>query len=151
MRGLADRRRARRHLRLPAPTIRLRLTALYGVVFLVSGAILLTLGYLMVRHNLGGPGNFRQTLARLGLAPPHRHRLPGTPPAGAPPDFRVYAALRRQLRADALHRLLIEYLGALGAMTAVSVLAGWLLAGRALRPLRRNHRHRAAGVGRESG
>jgi signal transduction histidine kinase len=44
--------------------------------------------------------------------------------------------LRRQLRAEALHRLLIEYVLALGGMTMVSVAAGWLLAGRALRPLR---------------
>ena len=35
-----------------------------------------------------------------------------------------------------MHRLLIEYAVALGAMTIVSVVAGWLLAGRALRPLR---------------
>ena len=37
---------------------------------------------------------------------------------------------------EALHRLLIEYVLALGVMTMVSVAAGWLLAGRALRPLR---------------
>ncbi len=48
----------------------------------------------------------------------------------------MFEALRRQLRADALHRLLVEYLLALGGMTMVSVAAGWLLAGRALRPLR---------------
>ena len=36
----------------PAPTIRLRLTVLYGLVFLVTGAILLTSGYALVRHNL---------------------------------------------------------------------------------------------------
>ena len=46
-------------------------------------------------------------------------------------------AARAQLRADALHRLLIEYIAALAVMTIVSGAAGWLLAGRALRPLRR--------------
>jgi len=35
-----------------APTIRLRLTLLYGTVFLVTGAVLLTIGYLLVRNNL---------------------------------------------------------------------------------------------------
>ena len=45
-------------------------------------------------------------------------------------------AVRAQLRGDALHRLVIEYVLALVAMTIVSVAAGWLLAGRALRPLR---------------
>jgi signal transduction histidine kinase len=124
--------------RHPAPTVRLRLTALYGLVFLITGAILLTLGYLLVRHNLGAPGNFRQELERLGLRPPGT-RFPGRPYRFTPgsPEFRVAAAVRAQLRADALHRLLIEYVAALGAMTAVSVGAGWLLAGRALRPLRK--------------
>ena len=56
--------------------------------------------------------------------------------AGGPPDFRVIETVRAQLRSDELHRLVIEYLAALGVMTMVSVGAGWLLAGRALRPLR---------------
>ena len=119
----------------PAPTIRLRLTVLYGVVFLISGGVLLTLGYLLVRHNLGVRGNYRQVLAHFGIKPP----LP-SPTFGFGDGSTlasVAEAYRAQLRAQALHRLLIEYLAALGAMTAISVLAGWLLAGRALRPLRK--------------
>ncbi len=122
----------RASLRLPARTIRLRLTLLYGLVFLVSGAVLLTIGYELVRHNLNGlsgNGAYRDELRRLGLP---------TPPIGRPPGFdaRIAEAIRAQLRADALHRLLVEYIVALGAMTIVSVVAGWVLAGRALRPLR---------------
>ena len=119
-------------IRLPAPTIRLRLALLYGLVFLITGAALLTIGYELVRHNLNGTSNYRDELRRLGLTPPFR-----------PPGFglgstgeRIADAIRAQLRSDALHRLLIEYVVALGAMTMVSVAAGWLLAGRALRPLR---------------
>jgi signal transduction histidine kinase len=114
----------------PAPTIRLRLTVLYGLVFLVSGAVLLTIGYIFVRNNLNGPSTLHDELGRLGLPP----RPPNRGPFGA--DASVFEALRRQLRAEALHRLLIEYVLALGGMTMVSVAAGWLLAGRALRPLR---------------
>ncbi len=44
--------------------------------------------------------------------------------------------MQSQILRDALHRLVIEYLFALGVMTMISVIAGWLLAGRALRPLR---------------
>jgi signal transduction histidine kinase len=44
--------------------------------------------------------------------------------------------VRNQLRSQALHQLLVECLFALGVMTMISVGAGWLLAGRALRPLR---------------
>ena len=34
------------------PTISLRLTLLYGLVFLVTGAVLLTIGYILVRDNI---------------------------------------------------------------------------------------------------
>ncbi|HTX12238.1 MAG TPA: HAMP domain-containing sensor histidine kinase [Solirubrobacteraceae bacterium] len=127
-------RLGRAAFRLPAPTIRLRMTALYGLVFLITGAVLLTIGYELVRHNLNSPPNYREELERLGLAPPYLGRPPGVGPGST--GFRIAAAVRAQLRADALHRLLIEYAVALGAMTIVSVVAGWLLAGRALRPLR---------------
>ena len=127
-------RMSRAAFRLPAPTIRLRMTALYGLVFLVTGAVLLTIGYELVRHNLNGAETYRDELRKLGLAPQFFARPPGFAPGSAATTFAN--AIRAQLRADALHRLLIEYAVALGAMTIVSVVAGWLLAGRALRPLR---------------
>src|ERR1700741_5665 len=131
-RGLSDElmRLGRASLRLPAPTIRLRLTAMYGLVFLVTGAVLLTIGYELVYPNLDHAGSYRAEVRRVLGRPP--------PPGFAPGSFgaRVADAFRAQLRADALHRLLVEYIVALAAMTVVSVAAGWLLAGRALRPLR---------------
>src|ERR1700733_4686170 len=141
-RGDGDRRRlsdelmrlGRAAFRLPPPTIRLRLTALYGLVFLITGAVLLTIGYELVRHNLNGAETYRNELRKLGLAPQVFSRPPGFGPGSTAATFAN--AIRAQLRADALHRLLIEYAVALGAMTIVSVVAGWLLAGRALRPLR---------------
>jgi signal transduction histidine kinase len=119
-------------LKLPPPTIRLRMTALYGLVFLITGAVLLTIGYELVRHNLNNGGDYRSELRKLfGALPPRPFGFePGS--TGA----RYLDAIRAQLRADALHRLLVEYIFALGGMTIVSVVAGWLLAGRALRPLR---------------
>ena len=125
-------------MRLPAPTIRLRLTLLYGTVFLLTGAILLTIGYVLVRHNLQAPSHFRAELQKLGLVPPAGSLFSGRPLLFAPgsPEARVAEVVRAQLRNDTLHRLLVDYLLALGVMTLVSVGAGWLLAGRALRPLR---------------
>jgi signal transduction histidine kinase len=123
----------------PAPTIRLRLTVIYGLVFLLTGAVLLTIGYALVRHNLDAPrGEIRSALQRLGLTPPAGAPFFGRPLQFNPgsPEASVAEAVRAQLRADALHKLLIEYVLALGLMTMVSVGAGWLLAGRALRPLR---------------
>ncbi len=125
-----------RWARLPAPTIRLRLALLYGVVFLGTGAVLLTIGYALVRHNLGSPFVINGKLRKTGLFP---RSFVGAPPPGffrRSPGFQVVQAVRLQLRSNELHRLLIEYAAALVAMTMVSVAAGWLLAGRALRPLR---------------
>jgi signal transduction histidine kinase len=120
----------------PAPTIRLRLTVLYGLVFLVTGAILLTIGYALVRHNLDTRPNIRLELQRLGVLPAGGPLLGRLGFAPGSPEASVAEAIRVQLRNDALHRLVFEYALALGLMTMVSVAAGWLLAGRALRPLR---------------
>ena len=49
-----------------ARTIRLRLTALYAAVFLVCGAVLLTVGYLLVHRNLEGHHQYYAALRRLG-------------------------------------------------------------------------------------
>jgi signal transduction histidine kinase len=143
MRGSAAIRRAMariaalpRRLRAagPARTVRFRLTATYGIVFLLTGAVLLTIGYALVRHNINGPDNF---------AKDYRHLVPGVPPQPFTGPFGSDSTLRSLFRAEhrdfvssALHRLVLEYVLALAAMTLISVGAGWLLAGRALRPLR---------------
>jgi signal transduction histidine kinase len=108
------------------------MTALYSLMFLVMGAVLLTIGYELVRHNLNGPADVRAELRKLGYNVRPR-----------PPGFQrgltgesIFQAAQAVLRADELHRLLIEYVAALAAMTMVSIAAGWLLAGRVLRPLR---------------
>jgi len=124
----------RRWLRRPAPTIRLRLTALYGTVFLITGAVLLTIGYVFVRENLVTRPRLRRELARLGF---HLHHgYPFDFPPGSPDAALVHTA-EAQILTQALHRLLIEYGVGLFMMTAVSVVTGWVLAGRALAPLRR--------------
>jgi signal transduction histidine kinase len=124
--------------RSPPPTIRLRLTLLYGSLFLVTGAALLTIGYLLVRSNLRSHHALLSHLQRYGLSTgPSEHflsRALGFAPGS--PEMNVAHAVERQIVGDALHRLLFEYLGALLAMTMVAVGTGWLLAGRALRPLR---------------
>ncbi|MDQ6777482.1 MAG: HAMP domain-containing histidine kinase [Actinomycetota bacterium] len=118
----------------PAPTVRFRLTATYGVVFLLTGAVLLTVGYALVRHNINGPQDFGRA---------YRHLLPGAPPPPFQGVFGPNSTLRKLFHAEhdqfvsgALHRLVLEYVLALAAMTLISVGAGWWLAGRALRPLR---------------
>ena len=135
----------------PAPTIRLRLTLLYGAVFLVTGAVLLTIGYLLVRHNLRPYGRTSATrLRKLGLPTPRSSAaLLGFAPRFRSLGDRPGGSARSAGAANALHRLLFEYVAALGAMTGISVAAGWLLARPGARAAARDHRDRAARVGRE--
>jgi len=110
-----------------ARTIRFRLTLAYGLVFLLTGAALLTSGYFLVRHNLD---------ERLGLR--RALRLPPFPDENQYGDhflYRYFEEVRQQLARSELHRLLVEYIAALVLMTGISVVVGWLLAGRALKPL----------------
>jgi signal transduction histidine kinase len=111
-------------------TLRWRLTALYGVLFLVSGALLLLIsgGYVV------------NSTARASTAPAPSARTSAA--AQLARDRAVIRQLQRELagRASApsslSHTLFVASAIALGFMTIGSVLMGWLLAGRALRPVR---------------
>ena len=95
--------------------------------------MLLTIGYLLVRSNLHSHHNLRAAVARHGLHPVIGGLLGF--PAGSP-QARLVHVVEQQIVSSALHRLLLEYIVALLAMTAIAVVSGWLLAGRALAPLR---------------
>jgi signal transduction histidine kinase len=109
---------------LPRRTVRLRLTLLYGCLFLASGAVLLAITYVLVDNRLSGP------LRSTGGSLPH-NASSGivTAPSSARNSFQAQQA------AD-LHQLLIQSSIALAIMAVVSVGLGWLVAGRTLRPLR---------------
>ncbi len=112
---------------LPARSVRLRLTALYGGLFLVCGAGLLVITYVLVSHNTRHrpAGGFVSGHPFAGLG-----RAERTIDIG-----RIAAALGYQNRVD-LHQLLEESGIALAAMAALSVALGWVIAGRVLSPLR---------------
>jgi len=124
-------------LRLPARTVRLRLTGLYSALFLGSGALLLAITYILVRR-ASGP-DLVVAGGRPGANSPHALRE-----ALANPSVERYvrqAAEQQysralQAHADDLHQLLIRSAIALAIMTVASVALGWLVAGRILRPLR---------------
>jgi signal transduction histidine kinase len=123
--------------RIPLPpvmrTLRWRLTALYGVLFLISGAVLLLIsGGYVVRHSAvakvtrtGGahpPLPVAQQLANARYQIQQLRHALATQVASQPQSLG--------------HALLVASAIALGFMTIGSVLMGWLLAGRALRPIR---------------
>ena len=128
----------RRMLHLPSRTVRLRLTLLYGGLFLLSGAVLLAITYLLVRrasrpdlvvaggsqHGPTGPRALKEALANPDVARYVRH--------GAEQQY----ARALQAHANDLHQLLVRSGIALAIMTVVSLAIGWLVAGRVLRPLR---------------
>ncbi len=174
---------------LPRRSVRLRLTLLYGVVFLLSGAALLATTYFLVEAATGNAfivhGKDGVTFAgyQIGSAPP---QAPGGRPetigngggltiraahgsgsqggssaaAGgfsatttnktAPPSAKQLAQQQRQIeqqqrelvalahayQSKELHQLLVESGVALGIMVLVSIVLGYAVAGRVLRPLR---------------
>jgi signal transduction histidine kinase len=130
----------RPHWRLPVRTVRLRLTLLYGTLFLVSSAVLLTITYVLVARQYTGDENIFITGIRVEPDGPGVS-VPVTPDTLAPrplvpvPDPRVAAVAERQSTA-ALRELALQSGIALAIMAILSIWLGWLVAGRALRPLR---------------
>jgi signal transduction histidine kinase len=114
---------------LPRRTVRLRLTALYGVMFLLSGAVLLAIA-----------GGVVVSSSRVASVAPAKHLL--TPPLAAQYQAQIrelqhqLATAQSQIHSGVSHGLLVGSAVALGVMTVISLVLGWLVAGRVLRPLR---------------
>jgi signal transduction histidine kinase len=128
----------RPHWRLPGRTVRLRLTLLYGALFLASGAGLLTITYVLVRHQYTGDENVFIAAIPVGpdesgnSVPVEPDRLAPPLPVPAPDE----AALAERQSEAALSELLVQSGIALAIMAILSIWLGWLVAGRVLRPLR---------------
>jgi signal transduction histidine kinase len=115
-------------------TVRLRLTLLYGLLFLLSGAVLLGVTYLLVAH--GGGSVMMTNHSMIDGHESVTTYLVGTLPSGS--EQRVGQAIRQlgaEQQADMLHQLLVQSGIALAIMSVLSAALGWLVAGRVLRPL----------------
>jgi signal transduction histidine kinase len=136
---VAERMIARRPaVRLPGHTLRLRLAVLYGSLFLASGAALLTITYILVARQYTGKffvaagQSYSVSVGVLG----DQSGLETQTENGAPLDPQTLAAQAQARSSAALHQLLIQSGVALAIMAVISICLGWLIAGRALRPLR---------------
>jgi signal transduction histidine kinase len=113
-------------------TVRLRLTLLNGGLFLVCGAAVLVLTYVLTRQKVG-------TDLPFGPFPdvPPKPGVPGDLPLKPDPVVKgvVTKALDEQ-RADVLHELLVQSVVALVVMAVLALALGWWVAGRILRRLR---------------
>jgi signal transduction histidine kinase len=105
-------------------TVRLRLTLLYGGLFLASGAGVLAVNYVLVAARF--PGRYLTTAGHTDAAgstiAPSTSSLPDGP--------------KILDTSTDLHQLLIQSGIALAVMTVAALGLGWLMAGRILRPLR---------------
>jgi signal transduction histidine kinase len=133
--------------RLPRRTIRLRLTVLYGGLFLASGAALLAITYVLVARQYSS--NFFVSNGKavfVGTSVPAESagqttiggvsvKIPAPEVAVAPTPQQLLAQAHAQ-SAAALRQLMIQSGIALAIMALISIWLGWLVAGRALRPLR---------------
>jgi signal transduction histidine kinase len=139
----------------PRWTLRLRLTLLYGALFLLAGTVLLAITYGLARSTgMGGGGVIVQSKAIPGKGADSLY-ITRSKAVPAPSTFRAgtlavpaplrAAATRLQYeaqaqveaaRSDQLDALLTESGIALGIMAVASIGLGWVMAGRALRPLR---------------
>jgi signal transduction histidine kinase len=131
---------------LPRWTLRLRLTLLYGALFLAAGAVLLAITYELVVHTQGVETNRTLVLKEGGkrVVQTVDHGVSPRDLPKPPPQFRSVAkSLERQALSQidrdrkAQRDALLTRSGiALGIMALLSIGLGWLMAGRALRPLR---------------
>jgi len=131
-------------------SIRLRLTLVYGGLFLLAGVVLLALTFSLVRDHFAVP--FRVTTVVngtseviTGQATPFGGSVAfegsstqARPDAAAgPPSKEALQAVMQRARGDALRLLLVNSGVALTGMTVVSFVLGWAMAGRVLRPIHR--------------
>lgn len=121
---------------MPRRTVRLRLTLLYGALFLASGALLLGITYVLVSHNTGN-----RFIVKGQVRPLDADGSVGKiqePPELKALTSRLRAQAERQ-REEQMRSLLVQSGIALGLMTIASLGIGWLIAGRILRPMEEAH------------
>jgi signal transduction histidine kinase len=126
-------------VRLPGRTVRVRLTALYVLLFLFSGVLLLTIASGVTVHSSARVSSGGVVGGKATAGP---HPQPGQ--AGAA-RIQMLESQVAQLQSEVAnqpgqnqlaHVLFMSSLRALAIMTIVSAALGWVVAGRALRPVR---------------
>jgi signal transduction histidine kinase len=118
---------AHRRLWLPRRTARLRLTALYGGLFLGCGSILLAVTYVLVEQAIDPP-DFCGRLRQLASAPV-------VDACSQRRSTQLATVLAKEIAGSDLRQVLIQAPAALAIVTALALALGWLVAGRMLRPL----------------
>ncbi|NUO55226.1 MAG: HAMP domain-containing histidine kinase [Hamadaea sp.] len=126
------------------PTLRTRLTLVYGGLFLLAGIVLLGVTFLLVQQQLPGTGNMVQIKMTGQVAPGttpddllnQPYVISGTGQRiGAAQVPQYLEEQQQKLRSDALTSLVTQGGIALGIVGVAAIALGWLIAGRVLAPL----------------
>lgn len=118
----------RRQLTRPQLTIRLRLTLLFGGLFIASSILLMALTYGLLGQALS-PLDPPDVGDLLNSSDDHEHERDDSI------EDQLFEA-RNEERASALSAVLTQSLIALGFTSAGAMVLGWAMAGRVLRPIR---------------
>lgn len=121
------------------PTVRLRLTLLYGGLFLIAGALLLTFNYFLVRRSitLDTTEVHKRAQQILDESLSHQPRLANRDHlVGGRPFSEIFEEAQRQFVDDTTRELVAQSLVALSGMVIAAMALGWFVAGRVLRPLK---------------
>ena len=126
-------------------TIRRRLTLFYGALFLLCGLVLLATSYTVVRASLvKDEGNTDKRVAvnygysEASVKAFYEFPVPPSKTGRAANNVGdVITAMQVDMREETLRTLLVGTGVALAALLGLSLLVGWLAAGRALRPVGR--------------
>ena len=136
-------------MRLPRPTVRIRLTLLYGSLFLVAGVVLIAVTHLLYRdaldsNDLDEKKRFYAEAAvkdAFGDRLPSGRRLREFMAKDGRTLFKfvedVHDKAADDAVDDALREQLVQSGFALGITAFVAILLGWIVAGRVLRPVQR--------------
>ena len=136
-------------MRLPRPTIRIRLTFLYGFLFLLAGVVLIAITHFLYRDALEGDDLVakqafyaeEQVKEAFGERLPSGRVLREFTARDGRTIYKfvedVHARAVDEAVDDALHEQIVQSGVALGVTTVGALLLGWLVAGRVLRPVQR--------------
>jgi signal transduction histidine kinase len=125
-------------MKLPSLTIRMRLTLLYGSIILLAGCVMIVIFYVIFRQVL--PTDAVKDAVKTAKSRAIDGKLTVRLPSGRLLDHQDLVALRKSWardRAHALDLLAIACLCALAVIALASLVLGWIVAGRMLRPI--NH------------
>jgi HAMP domain-containing protein len=126
--------------------LRLRLAVWYAALFAVCGAVLLAVAYRVVSASADTYDRDVAAVVKRGERDlQRRERARGIPVTPMDPRAAPLSQAQRTIRADAQRAARVEqrrtiargFAGALGALTLLSLAAGWIVAGRVLRPIAR--------------